>query len=122
MCSPALLPEASGLPHEVGLDISGFECRAWGLRRVTALTAHTGRKCSVRTAASPDCLHGLFLNCYLQRKSNPHKQFYFVQNINSLVDILETQASLVAQLVKILPAMQEIAVQFLGWKDLLEKG
>ena len=31
-------------------------------------------------------------------------------------------ASLVAQLVKILPVMQEIAVQFLGWKDLLEKG
>ena len=121
MCSPALLPEASRLPREVGLDISGFECRAWGLRRVTALTTHTGRKCSVRTAASPDC-HGLFLNCYLQRKSNPHKQFYFVQNINSLVDILETQASLVAQLVKILPVMQEIAVQFLGWKDLLEKG
>ena len=31
-------------------------------------------------------------------------------------------ASLVAQLVKNLPAMQEIPVQFLGWEDLLEKG
>ena len=31
-------------------------------------------------------------------------------------------ASLVAQLVKNVPAMQEILVQFLGWKDLLEKG
>ena len=31
-------------------------------------------------------------------------------------------ASLVAQLVKNLPAMQENCVQSLGWKDLLEKG
>ena len=30
--------------------------------------------------------------------------------------------SLVAQLVKNLPAMQETPVQFLGWKDPLEKG
>ena len=32
------------------------------------------------------------------------------------------RASLVAQLVKNLPAMQETPVQFLGWKDPLEKG
>ena len=31
------------------------------------------------------------------------------------------RASLVAQLVKNLPAMQETQVQFLGWKDPLEK-
>ena len=31
-------------------------------------------------------------------------------------------ASLVAQLAKNLPAMQEIMVQFLGWEDPLEKG
>ena len=31
-------------------------------------------------------------------------------------------ASLVAQLVKNLPAMQETSVQSLGWEDLLEKG
>ena len=31
-------------------------------------------------------------------------------------------ASLVAQMVKNLPAMRETRVQFLGWKDLLEKG
>ena len=30
-------------------------------------------------------------------------------------------ASLIAQLVKNLPAMQETQVQFLGWEDLLEK-
>ena len=30
-------------------------------------------------------------------------------------------ASLVAQLVKNLPAMQETLVRFLGWEDLLEK-
>ena len=32
------------------------------------------------------------------------------------------RASLIAQLVKNLPAMQETPVQFLGWEDLLEKG
>ena len=32
------------------------------------------------------------------------------------------QASLVAQLVKNLPAMQETPVEFLGWEDPLEKG
>ena len=31
-------------------------------------------------------------------------------------------ASLIAQLVKNLPAMQETLVLFLGWEDLLEKG
>ena len=31
-------------------------------------------------------------------------------------------ASLVAQLVKNLPAMQETLVRFLGWEDQLEKG
>ena len=34
---------------------------------------------------------------------------------------LQLCASLVAQLVKNLPAMQEIWVRFLGWKDTLEK-
>ena len=33
-----------------------------------------------------------------------------------------TCASLVAQLVKNLPAIQKTQVQFLGWKDPLEKG
>ena len=32
------------------------------------------------------------------------------------------EASLVAQLVKNLPAMQETPAQFLGWEDPLEKG
>ena len=32
------------------------------------------------------------------------------------------QASLIAPLVKNLPAMQETLVQFLGWEDPLEKG
>ena len=34
----------------------------------------------------------------------------------------EGGASLVAQLVKNQPAMQDTLVQFLGWEDLLEKG
>ena len=32
------------------------------------------------------------------------------------------RASLIAQLVKNLPAMQKTPVQFLGWEDPLEKG
>jgi len=32
------------------------------------------------------------------------------------------RSSLVAQLVKDLPAMQQILVQFLGWEDPLDKG
>ena len=36
--------------------------------------------------------------------------------------IQNLRASLVAQLVKSLPAMQETLVQFLGWEDPLEKG
>ena len=32
------------------------------------------------------------------------------------------KASLIAQLVKNLPAVQETPVQFLSWKDLLEMG
>ena len=35
---------------------------------------------------------------------------------------LHVGASLIAQLVKNLPAMLETLVQFLGWEDLLEKG
>ena len=39
-----------------------------------------------------------------------------------LIYLLETEASLVAQMVKNLPAMQETQVQSLGWEDPLEKG
>ena len=35
---------------------------------------------------------------------------------------LSSVASLIAQLVKNPPAMQETPVQFLGWEDPLEKG
>ena len=35
---------------------------------------------------------------------------------------LETQVSMVAQMVKNPPAMQEIWVQSLGWEDFLEEG
>ena len=39
-----------------------------------------------------------------------------------LASIVVDWASLIAQLVKNLPAMQETQVQFLGWEDPLEKG
>ena len=37
------------------------------------------------------------------------------------ISLLLTEASLIAQLVKNLPAMQETWVQYLGWEDPLEK-
>ena len=36
--------------------------------------------------------------------------------------LIGIRASLVAQLVKNLPAMQEAPVRFLGWEDALENG
>ena len=39
-----------------------------------------------------------------------------------LITRLSIRASLIAQLVKNLPAVQEALVQFLGWEDPLEKG
>ena len=38
------------------------------------------------------------------------------------MELTDKWASLVAQLVKNLPAMQETQVQLLGWEDPLEKG
>ena len=38
-----------------------------------------------------------------------------------LAAIMFSMASLIVQLVKNLPAMQETPVRFLNWKDLLEK-
>ena len=48
---------------------------------------------------------------------------YFRVNINFLFSYLRylMRASLIAQLVKNLPAMQEIPVQFLGREDMLQK-
>ena len=48
-----------------------------------------------------------------------HCHSYYV-GISALFIVF--RASLVAQLVKNLPAIQETLVRFLGWEDLLEKG
>ena len=45
-----------------------------------------------------------------------------LSQLDKLLDKLYYGASLVAQLVKNLPAMQEIQVWLLGWEDSLEKG
>ena len=60
-------------------------------------------------------------------RSKAQSQNIIIQNTNShFIDIrsllLVPRASLVAQLVKNLPAMQETWVRSLGWEDLLEKG
>ena len=51
------------------------------------------------------------------------KAVYSMDFTNSIVISSKIPiVSLVAQLVKNLPAMQEALVQFLGWEDPLEKG
>ena len=47
---------------------------------------------------------------------------FFFKPLNLRMSILEQGASLVAQLIKNLPAMQETCVCSLGWEDPLEKG
>ena len=49
-------------------------------------------------------------------------QWLFTWNSHNTLSYGKTEASLVAQLVKNLPAMQETLVRFLGREDLLEKG
>ena len=44
------------------------------------------------------------------------------QNVSVGIDLRFRPTSLIAQLVKNLPAAQDIPVQLLGWEDLLEKG
>ena len=48
--------------------------------------------------------------------------FLFVQTYFDLSSMKTVGASLIAQLVKNPPAMQETPVRFLSWKELLEKG
>ena len=56
---------------------------------------------------------------------HPYNEIILTQRKNAIMPfaVMWTDlASLIAQLVKNLPAMQETPVQFLGWEDPLEKG
>ena len=55
--------------------------------------------------------------CYLYLEIPP-----IPTSLTFQVQLKQCWASLTAQLVKNLPAMQEILVQLLIWEDLLEKG
>ena len=59
----------------------------------------------------------LVFNCYSETSA-----FSGGSDMNSSPTTYQSRASLVAQLVKNLPAMQETWVRSLGWKDPLEKG
>ena len=68
------------------------------------------------------------MSCILFRSLN-HFQFIFVYCIRECSDFADlheaiqlSQASLVAQLVKTLPAMRKTWVRSLGWEDPLDKG
>ena len=55
----------------------------------------------------------------------PDTFLIYVKHLQRAIELLHTihiSASLIAQLVKNPPAMQETLAQFLGWKDLMEKG
>ena len=69
----------------------------------------------------------LKVECHIIQQSQSRKDKKFNSKINvhpifiaALFTVAKTWASLVAQLVKNLPAIQETPVQFLGWKDSLE--
>ena len=47
---------------------------------------------------------------------------YVPAMLQKTISLLQLRASLIAQLVKNPPAMQETQVQVLGWEDPLEKG
>ena len=57
---------------------------------------------------------------FFERYNLPRLNQEEIENTNR--PITSFRASLVAQLVKNPPIMQETPVQFLGWEDLLEKG
>ena len=61
-----------------------------------------------------------------QKKNNTNKithvSIYTYTSIKKTLNYQTSQASLVAQRVKNLPAMQETQVQSLSWEDALEKG
>ena len=48
--------------------------------------------------------------------------YILILKIHKGTSLVVHEASLIAQLVKNPPAMQETLVQFLGWEDPLEKG
>ena len=64
------------------------------------------------------CLFLLFLYLYFKKSFQFGNDHFFKEMINTSID----WASLVAQIVKSLPVMQETWVQSLGWEDPLEKG
>ena len=60
----------------------------------------------------------------LQRVEHDRVTFTFTFHFSGIKSmfLMSSGASLIAQLVKNLPAMQETPDRFLGWVDLLEKG
>ena len=57
------------------------------------------------------------------KKGTSHCREQFVDSLKTKLELSydSAGASLIAQLVKNLPAMQETQVRFLGWEDPLEK-
>ena len=47
--------------------------------------------------------------------------YQVIELLNHMVNLFDSLASLVAQVIMCLPAMREAQVQFLGWEDPLEK-
>ena len=58
-----------------------------------------------------------FLPLYSPKSRNQKQMFLLLE-----VSLVSSMASLVLQMVKNLPALQETWVQSLGWEDSLEKG
>ena len=73
--------------------------------------------CKVKTKAEKKCGQGKVYPCYNKGGS----WYHFIITLR-ILSVRTLRASLVAQTVKNLPAVQETWVRSLGWEDPLEKG
>ena len=100
-----------------GQRIDAFELWCWRRLLRVSWTARRSYQSILKEINPEYSLEGLILRLKLPYFG------HLMQRIDSLEKTLMLGgASLIPQLIKNLPAMQEIPVRFLGWEDPLEKG
>ena len=107
----------SGQPHQQLLGKQNFQITEefWGIFKYLPPTATSHQNFStIPVLCSADSLELTYMFAFFHRPACFYSKIY--------KSISKIQASLMAQTVKNLPAMQETWVQSLGWKDPLEEG